>query len=191
MFDALLLLAASGIDAAISHDEVVGDTFAGTFGLDWKFFFAQVVNFCVVAFLLYRFAFKPVMATMEERNAKIADGLQYAEEMKARLAEAEKESAKKIQLATDDATAIVQEARENAKALMEKQSQDAVAKAESIVQKAREAMDLEHKKMLADVKQEVAGMVVFATSRVLQRDLSADEKTRFSESAAQSLAESN
>ena len=48
---------------------------AGQFGVNWKFLFAQIANFCIVAFLLYKFAFKPVISSIDERQKKIADGL--------------------------------------------------------------------------------------------------------------------
>ena len=63
---------------------------AGQFGVDFPFLAAQVLNFGIVALILYQFAFKPVLATLDQRQKKISDGLQYAEEMKKRLADAEK-----------------------------------------------------------------------------------------------------
>src|ERR1035441_5556345 len=55
------------------------------FGLSGPFLLAQILNFSVVAFLLWRFAFKPVLSMLDERQQKIAAGLKYAEEMKAKL----------------------------------------------------------------------------------------------------------
>ena len=45
---------------------------------------AQMVNFIIVAVVLYKFAVKPIAATLDERQQKISEGLQYAEEMKTR-----------------------------------------------------------------------------------------------------------
>ncbi len=73
------------------------------FGVSLPTLFAQMVNFCLVAFVLYKFAIKPISATLDERQQKIADGLQYAEEMKTQLAEAERERAEKIKQAAQDA----------------------------------------------------------------------------------------
>ena len=65
------------------------------FGVDLPTLIAQMVNFCIVAFVIYKFAVKPIAATLDERQQKIADGLQYAEEMKVQLAAAERERAEK------------------------------------------------------------------------------------------------
>ncbi len=63
---------------------------AETFGWNWKLFLSQVISFCIVAFLLQRFAYKPILAVLEERRRKIEEGQINAEKIKKELAEAEK-----------------------------------------------------------------------------------------------------
>ncbi|MGC6606167.1 MAG: F0F1 ATP synthase subunit B [Lentimonas sp.] len=161
---------------------------AGQFGVTWPTLIAQMVNFIIVAVVLYKFAVKPIAATLDERQQKIADGLQYAEEMKTQLAEAERERAEKIQEAAIEAQRILTESREQSKEMIEQKTQEAAAQAEAIIRKATEATELERQKMLSDVRQEVARLVVATSSKVLSRDLSDAEKTKFSESAATELA---
>lgn len=163
-------------------------TIAGQFGVTWPTLIAQMINFCLVALVLYKFAVKPIAATLDERQQKIADGLQYAEEMKAQLAEAERERAAAIKQAAIDAQKILAEAREQSKEMIEQKTREAAAQAESMIRKAGEATELERKKMLSDVRQEVARLVVATSSKVLARDLSDGEKQSFSDSAAKELA---
>ena len=47
---------------------------AETFGWNWKLFLSQVISFCIVAFLLQRFAYKPILAMLEERRRTIEEG---------------------------------------------------------------------------------------------------------------------
>lgn len=164
---------------------------AGQFGVSWATLVAQMINFAIVAVVLYFFAVKPVAATLDERQQKIADGLQYAEEMKTQLAEAERERAEKVKQAAIDAQAILTEAREQSKEMIEQKTQEAAAQAEAILRKASEATELERQKMLADVRQEVARLVVATSATVLSRDLSDTEKQTFSDSAARELATAN
>jgi F-type H+-transporting ATPase subunit b len=161
---------------------------AGKFGVTWPTLIAQMVNFCLVAFALYKFAVKPIAATLDDRQQKIADGLQYAEEMKTQLAEAERERAEKAKQAAIDAQKILAEAREQSKEMIDVKTQEAASQAEAIIRKASEATELERQKMLSDVRQEVARLVVATSSKVLSRDLSDAEKSTFSESAAKELA---
>lgn len=158
------------------------------FGVSVPTLIAQMVNFCLVALVLYYFAVKPISATLEERQQKISDGLQYAEEMKTQLAEAERERTEKVKQAAIGAQKILAEAREQSKEMIEVKTQEAAAQAEAIIRKASEATELERQKMLADVRQEVARLVVATSSKVLSRDLSDAEKSTFSESAAKELA---
>ena len=161
---------------------------AGNFGISWPTLVAQMVNFCIVAFVLYKFAVKPITATLDERQQKIADGLQYAEEMKVQLAAAERERAEKIKEAAVAAQAILAESREQSKEMIEQKTQEAAAQAEAIIRKASEATELERQKMLSDVRQEVARLVVETSATVLSRDLSDAEKQTFSVSAAKELS---
>lgn len=181
------LIAAPEAVAAEGEGGVISEI-AGQFGVTWATLFAQMVNFCIVAIALYFLAVKPVAATLDERQQKIADGLQYAEEMKTQLAEAERERAEKIKQAAVDAQKILTEAREQSKEMIEVKTQEASAQAEAIIRKASEATELERQKMLSDVRQEVARLVVATSSKVLSRDLSDAEKSTFSESAAKELA---
>ena len=64
---------------------------AETFGVQTELLIAQIVNFCLVTYLLYRFAVKPTLKTIEARQKKIEEGLRFAEEMKAKQASAERE----------------------------------------------------------------------------------------------------
>ena len=158
------------------------------FGVSLSTLIPQMINFCLVALALYYFAIKPVTKTLEERQQKIADGLQYAEEIKVQFAAAERERAEKVRAAAEEAQKILTEAREQSKEMIEKKTQEAAAQAESIIRKASEATELERKKMLSDVRKEVARLVVITSSKVLSRDLSDEEKQVFSESATKELA---
>ncbi|MBC9867242.1 MAG: F0F1 ATP synthase subunit B [Opitutae bacterium] len=187
--NALILAAAEAAGSQESANQILH--IFDFFGLDIRFLVAQIVNFGIVAILLYKFAYKPVLATIEERQKKISDGLQYAEEMKAKLADAEKAHAATLQKAQQEAQTILGEARETAKLYLDKQTEAAAGKSEEIIAKAKEAIDLERNKMLTEVRGEVVRLVIDTTSKVLTKDLSEDEKSRFSKSAAEELATVN
>ncbi|MBE2215425.1 MAG: F0F1 ATP synthase subunit B [Opitutaceae bacterium] len=159
------------------------------FGIDLPYLLSQIVSFGVVAFLLYRFAFKPVLATMDDRNAKIAEGLKHAEEMKAKLADAEKQHAEAIKKAALEAQKIIDEARTSAKTLLDRETAQATEKTQQMLAKAEQAIELERKKMLADVRDEISRLVALTAQRVLSRELGADERKRYTESAARELTQ--
>lgn len=161
------------------------------FAIDGGKILAQLIAFGIVAFVLNTFAFKPLLSTMDERQQKIEDGLKYADDMKDRLDETEKASEAKLNEASEQASKIIAEARENARQFVEKEQQQAIAKAEDIIKKAEHAMELERKQMLAEVRQEVADLVIQTSAVVLQKELSDDEKSRFASTASQELLSRN
>ncbi|MGB0370566.1 MAG: F0F1 ATP synthase subunit B [Opitutales bacterium] len=163
----------------------------GQFGLNVSLIIAQALNFIIVALLLYFFAVKPILATMEERQTKISDGLQYAEEMKSKLAESEREQAELTRKASEEAQAIVKEARDQAKTYYDQQVQLTSAKVEDMIKQAKQANELDRERMLSEVRQEIAQLVVSTTSKVLSKDLTADERTRFNDSAVSLLHGNN
>jgi F-type H+-transporting ATPase subunit b len=157
------------------------------FGISWPFILAQALNFSVVAFILWKFAFKPVLATLDERQHKIESGLQYAEEMKAKLEAAQQESVASAKRAQLESTRIIEEARKSAKEFLDKQTQESAAKAGDILVKAQQAIELEKKKMLAEARTEIARLVVVTTQRVLAKELSDADRSRYNDSATREL----
>lgn len=186
MLDNILFLAASTPEVAEGASIVTN--IAGKFGVEWKLLIAQIINFVLVVFLLHRFAFKPVLKTLADRQKKIADGLQYTEEMEQKLKEAEKTYADKMKDAEHAAKELIDAARAQAKNYTEHQAQEAIAKAENMIKKAEEAIALEQKQMLFDVRKEVAQLVIKTSEKVLSKTLSDDDQKRFSQSAAQELS---
>src|SRR6188508_646176 len=59
------------------------------FGFNGWLFFSQVISFCIMAFLLQKFAYKPILTVLEERRQRIAEGLANAEKIKTELARTE------------------------------------------------------------------------------------------------------
>lgn len=164
---------------------------ANTFGIDGKILLAQAINFLVVAFILWRFAFKPVMATLDERQKKIAEGLQFAEEAKTQLAETEKRQAEVLREANSKAQEILHEARENANQFEDKMRAETSVQIEEMRKRADEANELERQKMLSDVRQEIARLVVLTSGKVLDRELADDEKSRLDKAAAAEISQLN
>ena len=158
------------------------------FGVEWRYVVWQIISFIIVLAVLYKFGIKPVVATMEERNRKIESGLKHAEEMQAKLAAAQQESAAIVKKANTEATKIVEEARKSAKDYVDRQTQEASTKANELMSKAQQAIELEHKKMLADARTEIARLVVTTTERVLAKKLTDADRASYNEAASRELA---
>jgi F-type H+-transporting ATPase subunit b len=171
-----ILLASIGGDLA----QTARDT-AEKFGLDAPHFFAQVVSFLIVAALLHRFAYKPILAVLEERRQRIAEGLENAERIKAEMVRTEAARRKILDQTNDLANKLIEEARIAATRVREQETQKAIAAAEQIMARAREAATLEHEQMLAGLKREVGRLVVQTTATVTGKILTPDDQRRLAE----------
>jgi F-type H+-transporting ATPase subunit b len=176
------LLAAAG-----GFSDTVRDT-AETFGWNPWLFLSQVISFIIVALLLKRFAYKPILAVLEERRRKIEEGQLNAEKIKKELAEAEKRYQEIIVKANADAQRMIDEARESAAHLSERKQQEAIAAAEQIMAKAREASAIEHQRTMESLKHQLGRLVVDTTAKVAGKVLTPEDQRRLQEEAARQLA---
>ena len=161
---------------------------ANTFGVDWPHLIAQIISFCIVCALLYFFAYKRVLAMLEERRQRIAEGLANAEKIKAELARAEAQRLEILSQANTQATKLIDEARAAAAKVQEQETQKAIAAAEQIIAKAREAAAADHARMLAELKREVGRLVVQTTATVTGKILTNDDQRRLAEETARQVA---
>ena len=160
---------------------------AQTFGVDWPHLGAQILSFCIVCMLLYFFAYKRVLAMLEERRQRIAEGLANAEKIKTELSRTESQRLEVLAQANTQATKVIEEARAVAARVQEQETQKAIATAEDIIRKAREAAAADHARMLAELKREVGRLVVQTTATVTGKILTPDDQRRLAEETARQV----
>src|SRR6184192_523747 len=117
----LALVAAAG-----GFSETLRDT-AETFGWNPWMFLSQVISFIIVALLLRRFAYKPILAVLHQRREQIAQAQLNAEKIKQLLAEAEQRHAEILVKANAEAQSMIDEARTSSGILAERKQQEAIA----------------------------------------------------------------
>lgn len=161
---------------------------ARTFGVDWSHLIAQVISFTIVCVLLYLFAYKRVLAMLEERRQRIAEGLANAEKIKAELARTEAQRLEVMAQANTQATKLIEEARAAAARVQEQETQKAIAAAEQIIAKAREAAAADHARMLAELRREVGRLVVHTAAAVTGKILTPEDQRRLAEETARQVA---
>jgi F-type H+-transporting ATPase subunit b len=177
----LILLAQTGGGGPVQE-------IARTFGVDWSHLIAQMISFCIVCALLYKFAYRPVLAILEQRRQQIAESLANAERIKAELAQTQAQRQEVMTQANAQATKLIEEARVAAARVQEQETQKAIAAAEQIIDKAREATKQDHARMLTELKREVGRLVVQTTATVTGKILTPDEHRQLAEEAARTVA---
>ena len=157
-----------------------------TFGLAWPKFISQVVIVLIVYFILSKYAFGPILAMLEARRQRIADGEENLKKIESELEKAEEKVQGMLDEANSDAERLITEARESAEAVRSQKTQEAVKEAQGIIEKAREASKLEHEKAMNELKSDFGRLVIDATSKVTGIVLDdADQKRINDETAGQ------
>jgi F-type H+-transporting ATPase subunit b len=160
---------------------------ARTFGVDWPHLTAQLISFGIVCAALYWFAYRPVLAMLDQRRQQIAQGLANTEKINAALAGIEAQRQGVMAEAQTQASQLIAEAREVARRLQEQQTQRSAVAAEQILLKAREAATQEHERMLAELKREVGRLVVQTTAAVVGKVLTPEDERRLAQETARQL----
>jgi len=173
--------------AAAGAGELVRDT-AETFGWNPWLFLSQVISFVIVAAALRAFAYKPILAVLHQRREQIAQAQLNAEKIKQQLAEAEQRHAEILVKANVEAQRMIDEARTSSGILAERKQQEAIAAAEEILAKAREASAIEHERTMAQLKRELGRLVVDTTAKVTGKVLTPDDQRRLQEEATRQIA---
>jgi F-type H+-transporting ATPase subunit b len=182
--NALIVLAAA---APAAEGGIIAET-ARAFGVSWQLFISQVISFSIVAFLLHRFAYKPILKVLAERRERIAESLANAEKIKQQLAEAEAARRELLQNASAEANKLIEEARAVAARVQETESQKAIAQAEQIIAKAHEAARADYEKMKQDLRREMGRLAVDLASRVTGKILTTEDQRRLAEDTSRELA---
>jgi F-type H+-transporting ATPase subunit b len=160
---------------------------ARTFGVDWPHLAAQMISFGVVCVLLHRFAYRPVLGVLAERRQRIAEGLANAEQIKAELAKTKAQQHEMMVEAGAQATRVVEEARAAAARVGERETQKALAAAEEILARAREAAGRDHDRMLLELRREVGRLVVRTTAAVIGKVLTPEDERRLALETTEAL----
>jgi F-type H+-transporting ATPase subunit b len=166
----------------------MGKQTAKTFGVDAQHLGANIISFCIVCALLYFFAYKRVLAILEERRQRIAEGLANADKIKSELQRTEAARQEVMNQANVQANKLIEEARSAAARVREEETQKAIAEAEQIIAKAREAAAADHARMLTELKREVGRLVVNTTATVTGKVLTPDDQKRLAEETSRQIA---
>ena len=147
------------------------DEIIKAFHIDWRLMLAQIVNFAIVIFVLWKFAYKPILKIMGERSERVAKGLRDAEESERKLKSADEEKENILKQASERSQAIVEEVNANTENLRKEKLEKTGAEAQKIIAQAKEQIQAERSKMLSELKRELGELVVLASSKITKEKI--------------------
>ena len=135
--------------------------------------FAQAIVFAIFIWFTVRFIWPPLLAAMEERQKKIADGLAAADKGAKSLDEAKVRIAGMIEDARGQARQIIDQAQTRAGGIVEEARVAADKERERIIQSAKAEVDQQVNKARDELRGQVAAIAVAGAEKILAREIDA------------------
>lgn len=133
--------------------------------------FWTLIAFIIVFVILKKFAWKPILTSLNEREASIASAIASADNMKAEMALMKSENEALLAAARDERARMVKEAKETATKMISEAKDKARSEYDRIVSEAQVAIQQQKNAALVDVKNQVGNLVIEVSEKVLRREL--------------------
>lgn len=185
MLTALLAALEPAAASAPSANQIV--QISEAFGVKPWLLLAQIINFGLVAAILYFFVIKPIQGKLDERARLIDEGLKRAEESAKVLADAQAEKDAVLTDARRQAQSLVERSHKEMQGFEAKSREEAQREAQQILEAAQKRIALEQQQQFQKAERDIAGLVVQLAEKSLEENLTPEQKTRFAERVATSL----
>ena len=146
----------------------------GTLGVNWKLFLAQLINFCIVLFIFWKWIVKPLGEALTKRQEKIESGLHNAEYMEKEKQNFEQWRMNEMRKTRDEADKILKGAIVDAEKIKSETVGVAHTQAAKLIEQTKASLAQEKESMMKEIRTDVATLVVAASEKILRSKL--DEK---------------
>ncbi|MCM8569611.1 F0F1 ATP synthase subunit B [Gramella jeungdoensis] len=143
---------------------------------EFGLFFWQTIVFLVLLFIMAKFAWKPILNSVRNREQSINDALASAENARKEMQNLKADNDQLLKEARAERDAILKEARELKEKTIADASEEAKAKADKIVADAKRSIELEKQSAMAELKNQVAELSVEIAEKVVRKELSSKEE---------------
>ena len=138
--------------------------------------FWQTIVFLVLILILAKFAWKPILGAVKQREDSINDALSSAETARKELQNLKADNEKLMKETRAERDAILKEARELKEKVLADASEEAQKKADKIVAQAKESIQQEKKAAMVEIKAQVADLSIEIAENLVRKELSSKEK---------------
>ncbi|MBL7768694.1 MAG: F0F1 ATP synthase subunit B [Flavipsychrobacter sp.] len=152
------------------------------------YFVWTLVAFLIVFFILKKFAWKPIISSLSEREKNIADSIATAEKVKLEMAQMKNENEVLMAKAREERSQLLKEAKELKDKIVNEAKEQAKVEASKIMADAQATIEQQKNAALTDVKNVIGNMVIEVTEKVIRRELSSkSEQENYIRSLANEL----
>ena len=141
-------------------------------------FFWQTVLFLALLFLLRKYAWKPILNAVNEREEKIADSLELAEKTKAEIETLKAQNADLLKEARAERDAMIKDAKATSSKMVEDAKATAKEEGAKMIASAKDSINAEKSAAISELKTTVAGFAIQIAEKVVREELSSDTKQK-------------
>lgn len=136
-------------------------------GINWMLLLAQIINFAILAFVLTKFLYKPIIKMLDDRKNKIADDLEKSKNLEMKIVEAE--AAKEELLATTrkEGEKMIKQSEKNASEIKEAMVKEAGVEVGKMREEAKRQIADDRQKTMDELKKELGSLVSLSVEKVL------------------------
>ena len=145
---------------------------------DYGLLFWTGLVFCLLLLLLAKFAWKPILNAVNEREQKIHESLELAVKTKAEMQLLQAENEKILKEARAQRDAMMKDAKETSVQMVEDAKNKAKLEANKIVESAKASIAMEKAAAIVDLKNQLAGFSLDIAEKIVRGDLSTDSKQK-------------
>ncbi|MCR4284117.1 MAG: F0F1 ATP synthase subunit B [Parcubacteria group bacterium] len=138
------------------------------FGVNYKILIAQLLNFAVLFFVLYKLGYKPIFKFLEDRKDRIKNGLEMADKAETRLNEAEEEKKAIIINSKKEASDIISKADKLAREKKDEMISKAKEEIRLAVDQEKERMKGERNQIVREIKNEITDLIAIAVEKIME-----------------------
>lgn len=140
------------------------------------YFVWALIIFVVLLIILKKFAWKPIIKSLNEREQNIAGAIATAEKVKAEMAQLQNENEALLAKAREERSQLMKEARDTKDKIINEAKEQAKVEAGKIISDAQQAINAQKMAAITEVKNEVGKLVIEVSEKILQRELSGQQK---------------
>jgi F-type H+-transporting ATPase subunit b len=150
--------------------------------------FWEIVSFVVLLWVLYKYAFPPILEILETRERKIRESLEQAERHRVEAERKMKEYEAKLNAASREAESVLAQAKERAQHLLDENEQRLVAEAERIKADAAREIEHERRKAIHEIRTQTTDLALLVAEKVVERSLTDADHRRMADEALAAVA---
>jgi len=150
--------------------------------------FWEILSFGILLWVLYKYAFPPILETLDMRERKIRESLEQAERHRVEAEHRMQEYEAKLNAASREAEAVLIQAKERAQRLLDENEQRLAAEAERVKGEATREIDQERRKAIQEIRSQATDLALLVAEKVVERSLNDADHRRLADEAIAAVA---